>query len=91
MEYLYIIIALAIAGVMAVVSYLVGRRSSSSVVSLARCQELEEQLARSEQRVEQMRQENVSLRSERDVEHARRIGLEEQMAELKVETIIRSW
>ena len=86
MEYLYIIIALAIAGVMAVVSYLVGRRSSSSVVSLARCQELEEQLARSEQRVEQMRQENVSLRSERDVEHARRIGLEEQMAELKVES-----
>lgn len=85
-EFIYIIVALAIVVVMAVVSYIVGRRSSSGGGSSARCGELEEQLVRSEERVEQLRQENTSLRSERDVERARRIGLEEQMAELKVES-----
>ena len=63
MEYLYIIIALAIVVAMAVVSYIVGRRSSSGGASLARCEELEEQLSRSNERIEQMRQENATLRS----------------------------
>ena len=43
------------------------------------------QLAKSEDRLEALRTEATTLRSERDIEHTKRVNLEEQLATIKSE------
>lgn len=82
---IYLIIAIVAIVAMSVVSFIVGRRTASGGASLAELRNLERQLERSNNTVEEQRRENSALRSERDVERTKRIGLEEQMATLKAE------
>ena len=83
---IYFIIALAVVVLMSAASYLVGRRSKPSNIDAARCRDLEEQLAKSEERLDALRLEATTLRSERDIEQTKRINLDEQLSALKVES-----
>ena len=84
--YTYFIITLAVVVLMSAASYLVGRRNRPSSDNQTKCVELEEQLAKSEERLEALRAESIALRSERDIEQTRRKTLEEQLSALKIES-----
>ena len=88
----YYIIALAVVVLMSAASYFVGRRSRPSNSDAAKCSDLEAQLtesktqlAKSEERIEALRNEATTLRSERDIERTSRQHLEEQVATIKSE------
>ncbi len=88
----YYIIALAVVVIMSAASFLVGRRSRPTNADAAKSQELEAQLtdsrtqlAKSEERLEALRTEATTLRSERDIEHTKRVNLEEQLTTIKSE------
>lgn len=88
----YYIIALAVVVIMSAASYLVGRRSRPTNADTAKSQELESQLAesktqlaKSEERLEALRTEATTLRSERDIEQTKRVNLEEQLTTIKSE------
>lgn len=90
--YTYFIITLAVVVIMSVASFLVGRRSRPTNVDAAKCLDLEAQLADSkvqiakgEERLEALRAEATTLRSERDIERTSRQHLEEQLTTLKSE------
>ena len=90
--YTYFIITLAVVVIMSAASFLVGRRSRPTNVDAAKCLDLEAQLADSkvqiakgEERLEALRAEATTLRSERDIERTSRQHLEEQLTTLKSE------
>lgn len=90
--YTYFIITLAVVVIMSAASFLVGRRSRPTNVDAAKCLDLEAQLADSkvqiakgEERLEALRAEATTLRSERDIERTSRQHLEEQLSTLKSE------
>ena len=90
--YTYFIITLAVVVIMSAASFLVGRRSRPTNVDAAKCLDLEAQLADSkvqiakgEERLEALRTEATTLRSERDIERTSRQHLEEQLTTLKSE------
>ncbi|MBR5864774.1 MAG: DNA recombination protein RmuC [Alistipes sp.] len=90
--YTYFIITLAVVVIMSAASFLVGRRSRPMNVDAAKCLDLEAQLADSkvqiakgEERLEALRAEATTLRSERDIERTSRQHLEEQLTTLKSE------
>ena len=90
--YTYFIITLAVVVIMSAASFLVGRRSRPTTVDAAKCLDLEAQLADSkvqiakgEERLEALRAEATTLRSERDIERTSRQHLEEQLTTLKSE------
>ena len=89
---IYYIITLAVVVIMSAASYLVGRRSRSANGDAAKCSDLEAQLsesktllAKSEERIEALRAEATTLRSERDIERTSRLYLEEQIAHIKAD------
>ena len=91
--YTYFIITLAVVVFMSAASFIVGRRSRPTNIDAAKRQDLEAQLADSklllakgEERLEALRLEATTLRSERDIEQTKRITLEEQLANLKAES-----
>ena len=88
----YYIVALAVVVIMSAASFFIGRRSLPANGDAARCSDLEAQLsenktqlAKSEERIETLRSEATSLRSERDIERTSRQHLEEQLATTKRE------
>ena len=83
--YIYFIITLAVVVIMSAASFIVGRRSRPTNIDAARCNDLEEQLSKSEMRLEELRNELTALRSERDIEQTKRITLEQQLSTIKVE------
>ena len=90
--YTYFIITLAVVVIMSAASFLVGRRSRPTNVDAAKRLDLEAQLADSkvqiakgEERLEALRAEATTLRSERDIERTSRQHLEEQLTTLKSE------
>ena len=90
--YTYFIITLAVVVIMSAASFLAGRRSRPTNVDAAKCLDLEAQLADSkvqiakgEERLEALRAEATTLRSERDIERTSRQHLEEQLTTLKSE------
>lgn len=89
---IYYIIALAVVVIMSAASFIVGRLSRQSNGDAAKCSELETQLteskellAKSEERLEALRSEATTLRSERDIERTSRQHLEEQIALIKID------
>ncbi len=88
----YYIVTLAVVVIMSAASFIVVRRSRPTNGDTAKCNDLEEQLAesrtqltKSEERIEALRAEAITLRSERDIERTRRITLEEQLDTTKRE------
>jgi DNA recombination protein RmuC len=68
-----------------IIGFVIGRRSANNGDSATTIKTLEEQLALTTKTLEAERREAQSLRSERDIEHTKRIALQEQLQQRDIE------